>query len=910
MRKLFTSWSLCAVAFLLICGACLGEDLITLYNLKCEYKTNPVGIDVTNPRMSWKLEALQRAVEQSAYQIRTALNEKDLESAANLIWDSQKVQTDQSTHVVYAGPALKSRQRIWWQVRVWDNRGHDSGWSEPAFWEMGLLSPSDWQADWITPNFEEDVSKDNPCPVLRRPFQLNGKIALARAYVTCLGLYQMEINGLKVDDWLFTPGWTSYRNRVQYQTYDITKLLQSGDNCVGVTLGDGWYRGQLQTGRNLYGDKLALLAQIEVVYQDGRRDVITSDKDWKVSTGPILFSSIYDGEFYDARLEKDGWSRAAFDDASWTPAKVIDHRRDFLVAPAGPPVKRIEEIKPVKILTTPAGLTVVDMGQNMTGWVRLNVQGPAGTHIKLRHAEVLDSAGNFYTENLVSAKQTVEYILKGKGQEIYEPHFTFQGFRYVAVEGWPGELSLDNLTGVVIYSDFEVTGMFECSNPMINQLQHNITWSQKDNFLDIPTDCPQRSERLGWTGDAQVFARTACFNGDVASFYTKWLVDLYYDQQPNGSVPSTVPNIREYGSAGWGDAATVVPWTVYLCYGDKRILEKQYSSMKAWVDYITASAGESCFWTKDYTFGDWLAFSTDRPDYPGATTSKDLVRQAYFAHSTDLVRRAAKIIGKTEDAEKYEALFEKVRKVFQDEFITPNGRVSSDTQTAYSLALEFDLLPADKRARAAQRLAGKVDEFGHITTGFIGTPLVCHALSENGYPDRAYRLLNRTEYPSWLYAVTKGATTIWECWDSIKPDGSFHTKGGTTSFNHYSYGAIGEWLYRIVAGIELDVQNPGYKHIIIQPTPGGGLTYAKASLESMYGLIESGWQLDGEQLTVNVSIPPNTRATVKLPSAKIENVWESGKPVEQAEGVKFLRMENDTALYEVGSGIYQFVIKK
>jgi alpha-L-rhamnosidase len=675
-----------------------------------------------------------------------------------------------------------------------------------------------------------------------------------------------------------------------------------------VTLGDGWYRGRLQMGRNVYGDKLALLAQIEVVYQDGKREVITSDKDWKVSTGPILFSSIYDGELYDARLEMNDWSRATFDDSAWTSVKVINHRKDFLVAPAGPPVKRIEELKPVKIFTTPAGLTVVDMGQNMAGWIRLEVQGPAGTRIKLRHGEVLDMAGNFYTENLTTAKQTVEYILKGQGQEIYEPQFTFQGFRYVAVEGWPGELSLDDLTGVVIHSDFKVTGTFECSNRMINQLQHNITWSQKGNFLDIPTDCPQRCERLGWTGDAQVFARTACFNGDLAAFYTKWLVDLYYDQQPNGSVPFTVPSIREYASAGWGDAATVVPWTVYLCYGDKRILEKQYSSMKGWVDYIAAGAGESYFWTRDFTFGDWLSFSSDRPDYPGATTSKDLVRQAYFARSTDLVQRAAKILGKTDDAEKYEALLAKVKKVFQDEFLTPNSRVSSDTQTAYSLALMFDLLPVDKRAKAAQRLAGKVDEFGHITTGFIGTPLICHALSENGYPDRAYRLLNRTDYPSWLYAVTKGATTIWECWNSIKPDGSF--REGGSSFNHYAYGAIGEWLYRVVAGIELDEQNPGYKHIIIQPTPGGGLTYAKASYDSIHGKIATDWRLDDNCFKLAVTIPANTTATIFIPAKNEKGITECGNPADQAEGVNFLRMENGSALYEVGSGVYHFVSKK
>ena len=926
MRQSLTSWLfLCAVAFLFTCGACLGiENPITVYDLKCEYKVNPIGIDVTKPRMSWKLKSSARAVEQSAYQVRTAAYQDDLKSSQNLLWESQKVDTDQSTHVVYEGPSLVSRQRIWWQVRVWDNQGHCSDWSEPTFWEMGLLKPADWLADIIEPNLKEDLTKSNPCPLLRRTFRLKREIKSARAYVTCLGLYEMEINGRKVSDQLFTPGWTSYFNRLQYQTYDVTELLNSGKNCLGVTLGDGWYRGRTiwEGRRNLYGEKVALIAQVEVVYKNGKREIITSDNQWKASTGPILFSDIYDGELYDGRLEIDDWNKPTFDDSTWASVKVVSHRKDILVAPAGPPVKRIEEIRPIKIFTTPAGETVVDMGQNMVGWIRINVQGPAGAHVKLRHAEVLDAAGNFYTDNLRLAQQTVEYILKGKGQEVYEPHFTFQGFRYVAVDSWPGELSLDDLTGVVIHSDYKNTGTFECSNPMINQLQHNIKWGQKGNFLDVPTDCPQRDERLGWTGDAQVFARTACFNADVASFFTKWLADVSADQQRSGAVPYVIPNILSLGtgdretvaegratdasgSAGWADAAVVVPWTIYLCYGDTRILEKQYPSMKAWVDYIANSAGDSYLWTKDHTFGDWCAFSTNQPDYPGATTDKDLIRQAYFAHSTDLLQRTAQILGKIDDAEKYATLLAKVKRAFQNEFLTPNGRVTSDTQTAYSLALAFDLLPADMRAKAAERLAGNVRKFKHITTGFLGTPLICHVLTEYGYLDEAYLLLNRREYPSWLYPITNGATTIWERWDGIKPDGSFQDIG-MNSFNHYAYGAIGDWLYRTVAGIQLDEQSPGYKHIIIQPHPGGSLTHAKARLESMYGPIESGWHRNGKETTVKIEVPPNTRATVKLPSARIADVRESGKKIEQVQGVSQIFQQGDRVVVRIGSGRYLF----
>jgi len=918
MRKLLTK---CLVfgglASMLIVGLCRAAEL-SVYDLKCEYKTNPIGIDSVKPRMSWKIKSSERAVEQSAYQVRAAENSDGLTAAANLTWETNKVKSDQSTHVVYQGPSLASRQRIWWQVRVWDNHGNLSDWSEPTSWEMGFLNPSDWVADWIEPDLIEDVNGSNPCPMMRKQFEIKGKVKSARAYVTCHGLYEMQLNGEKVGDQVFTPGWTSYHNRLQYQVYDLTDLLKPGTNCVGAILGDGWYRGRLawKRARNLSGEKLALLAQIEVVYQDGSREIITSDQSFKASTGPVLVSDIYDGELYDARLEKDNWSKPGYDDSDWASVTVTEHSKDILVAPAGPPVRKIQEIRPVKIFSTPAGETVVDMGQNMVGWVRLKVQGAAGTKVKLVHTEVLDAEGNFYTDNLRTAKQTIEYILKGQGVEIYEPQFTFQGFRYVSVEGWPGEVSLDSLTGIVIHSNFTPTGTFECSNPMLNQLQHNIEWGQKGNFLDVPTDCPQRDERLGWTGDAQVFVRTACFNADVAGFFTKWLADLAADQQPSGAVPHVIPNVLSLGkdtghsaSAGWADAAVVVPWTIYLSYGDKRILEKQYPSMKAWVDYISAKAGDNYLWQNEHTFGDWLAYSTNRSDYPGATTSKDFIRQAYFARSTDLFVRIAKILGKKEDAKKYSRLLKKVKKAFQDEFVTPNGRVASNTQTAYSLALAFNLMPDDLKTNAAQRLAKDVDEFKHITTGFLGASVICHVLSEYGYLDQAYMLLNRDDYPSWLYPISKGATTIWERWDGIKPDGSFQDKG-MNSFNHYAYGAIGEWLYRVVAGIEIDEMNPGYKHIIIQPHPGGGLTYAKARLESMYGPIESGWKLDGKTITVDIEIPPNTSAILRIPSASTKDLFEGGRQVKKVPGILAISQDADAAVISVGSGRYSFQFGK
>jgi len=892
----------------------LHADPVSLTGLKCEYKTNPLGMDVTQPRLSWQVLSSERGWLQIAYQIRVAQSPAALSQGAELLWDTGKVASPESVQRAYAGPGLQSGKRYYWQVRVWDAQDRPSTWSETAWWEMGLLTPSDWQTSWIEPDLNENVARSNPCPMLRREFEVRNEVKSARAYVTSHGLYEMYVNGKRIGDEEFTPGWTSYDDHIQYQTYDITTQVQKGRNAVGVILGDGWYRGNLAFSgqRNTYGDKLALLAQIRLIYADGSSQVIGSDPSWKAATGPILRSDIYNGETYDARLEKKGWSSPGYNDAAWAGVKLANHPKNNLVAPAGPPVRRIQELMPVEISQTPSGETVVDMGQNMVGWVRLKVSGQAGTTVTLRHAEVLDKAGNFYTENMRAAKQTIEYTLKGEGVEVFEPHFTFQGFRYVKVQGFPTEPSLDNLTGIVVHSDIAPAGTFECSNPIINQLQHNIQWGQKGNFVDVPTDCPQRDERLGWTGDAQAFARTASFNADVAAFYTKWLKDMAADQKPSGAIPHVIPNVldrkdpaKNTASAGWADASVIVPWTVYLSYGDTRILERQYGSMKGWVDFMAKRAGDSYLWNNDFTYGDWLAFATNRSDYPGATTDKDLVSQAYFARSTDLLQKTAALLGKSEEASKYADLLSNIKKAFNAEFVTPSGRLASNTQTAYSLALAFDLLPENLRAQAAGRLAEDVRKFKHITTGFLGAPLICRVLSNYGHFDEAFMLLNRKEYPSWLYPITKGATTIWERWDGIKPDDSFQDKG-MNSFNHYAYGAIGEWLYGVVAGIEIDPQKPGYKHTIVQPHTGGALNFAKASHQSLYGSVAAGWELKDGQLHVTVEIPANTTATVKLPQARLERILERGQPLPNTKGIVRSSQDGQAALVEVGSGRYDF----
>jgi alpha-L-rhamnosidase len=875
-------------------------------SLRSEYKVDPLGLDVPQPRLSWQMRSSERGAVQSAYQVQVTRDGKT-------VWDTGRVATSTSVHVPYGGPALESSRRYTWRVRVWDAAGKASAWSAPASWEMGLLKPGDWTARWIQAKGDEPAKASQPAPMLRGVFAVKGKVKSARAYVTSLGLYELEINGKRVGDQLFTPGWTSYHHRLQYQTYDVTSHLRAGENAIGAMLGDGWYRGFLawKDRRNVYGDRLALLCQVRIEYADGRVLTVGTDDKWKSTTGPIRSSDIYNGETYDARRERPGWSAPGYADADWAPVVEVKPSEAALVAPAGPPVRRIEEIRPVKLLKTPAGETVFDLGQNMVGHVRLKVRGPAGTTVTLRHAEVLDKAGNFYTANLRAAKQLVTYVLKGGVDEVYEPHFSFQGFRYVAVEGWPGELALDDLVGVVVHSDMPVTGQFTASNPLLNQLQHNILWGQKGNFLDVPTDCPQRDERLGWTGDAQAFSRTASFNMDVAGFFTKWLADVAADQNREGSVPFVVPDVLSQegkfsgGSAAWADAATIIPWNMYLAYGDKRLLERQYPSMKAWVEYMRREAGEKNLWTTGFHFGDWLAFATTASDYPGATTGKDLIASAFYAQSTDLLQQAAALLGKKEDAAEYAALLPKIKEAFRREFVTTSGRIGENTQTAYAVALQFDLLPGDLRAEAARRLAAEVKTRGHLTTGFVGTPYLCHVLSRYGHTDLAYLLLNREDYPSWLYPVKQGATTIWERWDGQKPDGTFQDVG-MNSFNHYAYGAIGEWMYRVVAGLEIDPREPGYKHVLVQPQPGGGLTSAEARLQTLYGETASGWALADGKVTVSATVPPNTHGTIRLPAATLAGVMEGGLAVATAPGVKRATQQGDDVLVEVGSGRYQF----
>lgn len=875
---------------------------LQLAELTTEYQTNPIGLDVTTPRFSWVLVSPQRDILQTAYELRvsTDVNFK------SIAWQTGKVASDQSAFISYSGTPLKAKQLYYWQVRAWDNKGNTSPWSKPASFESGLLTADNWKASWIEPAIPGD-STGCPAPILRKEFELKKAVKAARLYITSHGLYETHINGKRVGDQYLTPGWTSYNKRLQYQTYDVTALLKQGRNATGTLLSDGWYRGYLAWGgqKNIYGKTLGLLYQLEVTYTDGSTELITSDTQWKSSTGPIRKAGIYYGEAYDARLEKKDWTQPGFSDADWQGVKVIQGGKENIVASYGPPVRKHETFKPIKIFKTPKGQTVVDFGQNLVGWVTLKVKGNAGNKITIRHAEVLDKDKNVYLENLRAADAEVVYTLKGGEEEVYEPRFSFFGFRYAWVEGYPGTLTADKIIATAVYSDMQPTGNFTSSHPLINQLQHNIQWGQKGNFLDIPTDCPQRDERLGWTGDAQVFFRTAAYNMNVASFFHKWLKDLEADQRKDGAVPFVIPNVlgdSAVASTGWADVAVIIPWNLYQAYGDTKILEQQYESMKRWVGFMERRS-KNDLWNRGFHFGDWLFYRPfDDNDGRSAVTDKYLISQCFWAYSTQLMLNTAQVLNKPADVQHYTAQLKKIKDAFLKEYVTPSGRLVSSTQTAYTLALHFDMLPEALRAQAADKLAWNVKDYGnHLTTGFLGTPYLCHVLTRFGYTDVAYDLLLQEEYPSWLYPVKMGATTIWERWDGMKPDSTFQTPG-MNSFNHYAYGAIGDWMYRTVAGLQ--EASPGYKNITIAPQPGGKLTRASAELKTIYGPAKSSWKTENGIFKMDIVVPANTTATVTLPQAAGKKVTEQAKDIAQQK-FKTENRNKDLAL-TLGSGTYHF----
>lgn len=847
MRRLLSLALLLAIC--LEAGAQLNVTTLRTSGLE-----NPQGIDPAGVNLSWILETDKRATFQQAYELT-------LKNGGRTVWRSGKVESDNSVRVP-VGVRLEYASPYTWTVRVWDNHGQVSKPVTASF--STALSPDAWKASWI--GTDTGDRKICPSPVyFRKTFRPSGNIKRAVAYVTSRGIYEFSINGFRVGADYFTPGWTTYQKTIQYQAYDVTAPLKHGTSLIEVLVCPGWYGSGMGWGapkdRQRYGSDLALLMQIEIEYAGGRKETLVTGPDWQMSRkGPVADATFYDGETIDLT--------AAY---SWEPATVLPSTAASLVPSIAEPVRIRQVINPVRSFVTPKGEKVLDFGQNLVGWEKVRIKGRKGQVVKVSHAEVLDKEGNFYTKNMRAAKVTSTFVLSG-GTDVFEPSQTFYGFRYLKVDGLEGELNPSDFCAVVADSGFETVGRFESSNPLINQLQSNIFWGFRGNFVDIPTDCPQRDERLGWTGDAEIFFRTATFNGNVDNFFRKWLRSLREEQNERGGIPAVIPDIF-FGTnvdhaCGWADCATIVPWQHYMAYGDVTVLRDQYQSMKAWVDFMLRSSDDYLLNTLNQPFGDWLFWSQDN-DRSGrsAVTSKALCAQCFMAGSVEIVAKSAAILGYKDDAAFYDSELTKIKKAFMDEYVTPNGLVSSDTQTAYVLALYFGMLPEHLRQQAAGRLAVNVKEYGnHITTGFLGTPHICEVLSEYGYSDVAYKLLLQETCPSWIYPVKLGATTIWERWNSINPDGSI--VGGMNSFNHYSYGSIGDWLYRYAVGIR--ETSPGFRTFEVDPHPGGGFKYMEASTRTPYGKIRVRWEADGNVIrSIEVSIPAGTTASVHCPDGEV-----------------------------------------
>jgi len=964
---------------------CLGA--LSPMHLRCEYHVDPLGIDVLQPRLGWKLESDMRNQKQSAYRIIVASSPEILEKNQGDLWDTGKVRSDESIQIDYRGKSLPSRQGCYWKVMTWDREDQPSSWSTPALWSMGLLEPKDWTAQWIgydqvpdklivenskvvilkalyglygNRKRQIDVSDvlrgepssslkgflvDNdlagkdpavgapktleleytmdgvlrkrivkegssfnfhntnrknllkrsylPSPYLRKEFRVKSPVKRAILFASAEGVYEMHLNGRRIGDEFYQPGWTDYRKRIYYRAYDVTDLLQDGKNAIGGILGDGWFRGNISVlGQNQYGKTLRLLSQLHIDYEDGSSDAVVSDASWRASFGPILKSDMQAGETYDARLEMPGWSLPDYDDSTWASVSTGTGLEPLLQAYPGDPVRRTEEREVVEVTEPFKGIHVFDMGQNFSGWVRLKVNGVAGDQVIMRFGEMLNPDGTVFTDNLRSARATNTYIMKGEGEETWEPHFTFHGYRYVEVTGFKETPAPDMLTGIVVHTDAPMTSSFECSDPMLNQLHRNILWGQRSNYLEVPTDCPQRDERLGWTGDTQIYIRTGTYHQDVAAFFTKWTVDLMDTANAQGVFGRQAPVFHGYGSSGWSDAGIICPWTTYRVYGDTKMIEEHYGAMAR---YLKA-CGQNGLDGLGNGHGDWLAV--------GSKTPKELISVAYYGYVTKLMAEMAEVIGKDLDAEKYRALFDRISKHFQERFVKEDGKIQGHTQTGYCMALHFDLLTDKQRTQAADHLVERIQAKDyHLSVGFLGVPILLPTLTEIGRSDLAYRLLQNKTYPSWGYSVEQGATTIWERWNSYTHEGGI-SESSMNSFNHYAYGACSEWMFYSMLGI--DLQSPGYKAIQMKPEVGHGITWAKGHYDSIQGRISSDWKIAGETFHWKISVPANTMAEVYFPAGSNSEITEGGRVVPHSK----FTLKDGRMVLNVRSGSYDFTVRK
>ncbi len=917
--------------------------------LRTEYLCNPLGVDAAAPRLYWQVVSEARAQKQSAYHILTASVPELLVPGKADLWDSGKVDSDETTHIAYAGKPLSSGQRCYWTVRVWDAEGLVSAWAEPAFWSMGLLRPEDWSAQWISWEDPREISAGReeltlpPARYFRKDFQVQGPVRRALLRVSALGICDPHLNGRRVTESRFTPGWTDYRKRVHYHTFDVSEQLREGANALGAILADGWYSGYLgygllvgygpnKCGRYFYGKTPSLMMQLSVEYENGAVEHVVTDASWRVGLGAYLEADLLMGETLDARKTPMGWDEPGFAADDWAEAIPAEENGALLAtyhdaggvkevdlgfkAPerveAYPmePVLPTQTLNPVKILKKDEGRYLVDFGQNFAGVVRLRAEGPAGTAIVLRYGEMLHPDGRLMTENLRRARATDTWILRGDaGGETYEPRFTFHGFQYAEIEHYPGELKAEDVVGVVLHNDTELVSHWESNDPVLNRFFQNVVWTQRSNFLEIPTDCPQRDERFGWTGDAQVYARAAAYNADVAAFFTKWLKDLRDAQGPEGAYPDYAPYAMQHGGSGkpygtaWTDAGVIVPWAAYTAYGDLRMLREHYESVRRFIAFRRGESPNHGGTNLGNGWGDWLAM--------GEETPIPFIDHCYYAGSLRLAAAMADALGETGDAEEYRAVLDKVKDAFVATYVKEDGRLAVDTQTAYVLAIDMGMLPEDRIEAAAARLEEKiVKNDRRMTTGFLGTRPLLPTLTATGRFELAVELMQSRRFPSWGYEVMQGATTVWERWNSYTIDDGFQE--GMNSFNHYAFGAVAEWMIGALAGIEPAA--PGYREIFIRPrvpleTPtqeAPRLDHIKARHVCMRGLIESEWRRDGDAFTLEVVIPANTEATIVIPAAATAPVLVDDRDVVDSSLISVLTREARETALRVPSGRYRF----
>ena len=899
--------------------------------LQVEYLTNPIGIDEKTPRLSWYSEANYRGMSQKSYRITMSTSLENLKNGKYDVWDSKTVNSDISTGIEYGGKALAAKTRVYWQVTVTDKKGKAAT-SDPAYFETGLMDKGFDGADWITSSVTaKPKSKDNPeqrpvnstigrpndpAPMFRREFTASGKVRSARLYITAAGNYDVYINGKAVTESILNPGRSNYKTDLKYQTFDVSDLVKNGKNAIGAYLGHGWFN----TKFNNFGTTFGLMAMLEITYTSGEVQTVVTDQNWKCyADGPIQYEDIMNGVSYDATKEQDGWAEAGFKDNGWEKVRVTTASALKVSAPvytATSPITVESTYKPTKVIPVTENSFTYDFGVNIAGVPYVKVKGKAGQKIKFTYGEIINNTelatadgvpGSIYRKNLTDAQATDYYTLKGDPEgEVFYPNMTYHGFRYMQVEGVNFTISEGNFIKVearAFCNEMERTGFFESSDKLVNQLFENSYRSNVGNFIAIPTDCPQRGERTGWSADAQVYSRTASFNLNSFAFLEEYAQNLTRGMTNFGTYPEATPtpNWDTTGPEnGWGDAGVIIPWTMYLVYGDTEILKENYSGMKRFIRVLVKSSNENYERNDAAKYGDWM--SVEKTPYT-------VTNNAYSAYTTGIVAKIARVLGYTDEAKEYEEIAEKFRQAFVRVCTDGNGLTLSDTQTSYVLGLAFDLFDEEDRKAAEDRLAQLITENGYkLKTGFLGVNLLNPTLSDSGYSDVAYKLLLQKQYPSWLYPVTLGATTTFEKWDGLKGDSPEHIKSTTGSLNHYAYGSISEWMYRYILGIDLDEKNPAYKHIILHPETNSALTYAKGSYRSQYGKIESAWKYENGNTVYEITIPANTTATLTLAKSANFEIKEGDVTADKAEGVTRLNNVGDDAVFEIVSGKYIFTV--